>query len=94
MPAFAVHYTYDEQSDARAEHLAAHRAFLRDLLDEGILLAGGAYRDEPPGALLLFRADTAADVGDILDRDPYRHEGLVAAREIRLWSAAIGPWAG
>ena len=94
MPAFAVHYTYDEQSDARAEHLGVHRAFLGNLLDRGIMLAGGAYRDEPPGALLLFRADSAADLAAILDEDPYAHQGLIAGREIRLWSAAIGPWAG
>lgn len=93
MPAFAVHYTYDEQTEARAEHLAVHRAFLGDLLDKGIMLAGGAYRDDPPGALLLFRADSAADLAAILDDDPYAHLGLVAGRQIRLWSAALGPWA-
>ena len=62
MPVFAVHYRYVDQPAVVTEHRPAHRDFLRGLLDRGIVLAAGAYTDGPAAALLVFRADSAADV--------------------------------
>ncbi len=93
MAYFAVEYGYAEEPDRLTEHRPAHQAFLRGLLDEGTLLAAGAYTDAPAGALLLLRADSAAAVGTILDADPFREKCLITERRIRAWSAAIGPWA-
>ncbi len=93
MPFFAVHYTYADDPERVAEHRPAHRAFLQGLLDQGTLLAAGAYTDGPAAALLLFRADSTAAVEELLSGDPFRHRGLVTESRIRPWSAAIGPWA-
>ena len=56
MPVFAVQYSYVDDPELVTEHRPAHRDFLRDLLDQGIVLAAGAYTDGPAGALLVFRA--------------------------------------
>ncbi len=94
MPYFAVQYSYADEPEKVTQHRPAHRSFLRGLLDEGTLLAAGAYTDDPAGALLLLRADSADAVGAILDADPFRAQDLITHRTIRAWSAAIGPWAG
>jgi len=94
MAVFAVEYRYADQPAAVTEHRPAHRAFLQNLLTKGFVLAAGAYIDQPAGALLVLRGDSAEDVATILDDDPFAHLGLITNRQIRPWSAAIGPWSG
>ncbi len=95
MAVFAVQYTYHPNQGAdRDLYRPAHRGYLRELLNDGIVLASGAYPDEEnPGALLIFRADTAGEVADRLRIDPFMVQGLVANADIREWSVAMGPWA-
>lgn len=93
MPYFAVQYTYADAPDEIHAHRPDHRAFLRELLGDGILLAAGAYTDEPPGALLLFESDSAEAIQSILQGDPFAQNALITEHTIRAWSAAIGPWA-
>ena len=94
MPAFAVTYEYDERSADRDRVRPDHRAFLRRLHDEGVLLAPGPLSgDAGPGALLLLRAHDAAAALDVLDADPFHRAGLVAQRSVRGWDPVIGPWA-
>lgn len=94
MAAFAVFYTYDDRSADRDTHRPAHRAFLGDLLESGVVLAAGAYSDAgAPGALLLLRAESEAEVTAVLAQDPFVLAGLVPGVEIREWSAGVGPWA-
>ena len=94
MPVFAVQYSYVDNPDVVTEHRPAHRDFLRDLLDRGIVLAAGAYTDGPAGALLVFRGDTEQDIADLLEADPFQQLGLVQDCQIRAWGQAMGPWAG
>ena len=94
MAVFAVLYTYDERSGDRDTHRPAHRAFLADLETAGVLLAAGAYSDEgEPGALLIVRSESPAEVTAILAKDPFVLQDLVPGVEIREWSAGFGPWA-
>ncbi len=93
MPVFAVHYRYADDPDALAEHRPAHRQFLRDLLDEGVVLAAGAYPEGPAGALLVFRAASVDDVAGHLQADPFLAHGLIDGTEVRQWTQAMGPWA-
>lgn len=90
MNLYAVEYKYVDDVEAIAQHRPAHRAFLRDLLPTS-LLAAGAYPDSAePAALLLVRADSVAEVEAVLDADPFRLEGLISERLIKLWNPAIG----
>ena len=94
MPVFAVQYQYVDDAATVTEHRPAHRDFLRDLLDRGIVLAAGAYTGGPAGALLVFRGDTEQDIAALLEADPFQQLGLVQDRQIRAWGQAMGPWAG
>ncbi|MET0863909.1 MAG: YciI family protein [Nakamurella sp.] len=94
MPVFAVHYRYVDQPDVVTEHRPAHRDFLRALLEQGTVLAAGAYTEGPAGALLIFRGDSAEQIAEILESDPFQQLGLVEDCQIRTWGQAMGPWAG
>jgi uncharacterized protein len=89
---FAVFYTYAEGSDdKRDEHRPAHRAFLRELHGAGKLKVSGPWGpDEAPGGMLIFEGETAAEIGELLDRDPFSEFGVVAERSIRSWELVIG----
>ncbi len=73
----------------RAEHLALAEDFHR----RGRLLLAGAFRPAD-GALLVFRADSAAEVEEFVHRDPYVRNGLVASWRIREWTVVVGGDAG
>jgi uncharacterized protein len=84
-----------EQAEKRAEVRPTHREYLRGLADQGLLLASGPYApDEPPGALLLYRADAKAAVEDAVAKDPFSTGGLVAEATITEWVPGTGPLAG
>jgi uncharacterized protein YciI len=69
----------------RAEHLALAERFHRD----GKLVLAGAF-DPPDGALLVFRADSAAEVEAFTREDPYVRNGLVRAWRVRPWTVVVG----
>jgi uncharacterized protein YciI len=91
MPVFAVHYRYLDRPDEVTTHRPAHRAFLKNLFDDGVVLAAGAY-PEGPAALLVFRADSEEQVAGLLAEDPFQQRGLVTDCQIRRWGLAMSPW--
>ena len=94
MPVFAVHYSYVDDPDLVTEHRPAHREFLRALLEQGTVLAAGAYTQGPAGALLVFRGESVEEIETLLRDDPFQRLGLVQDCQIRTWGQAMGPWAG
>jgi uncharacterized protein YciI len=97
MPVFAVTYRYTdtpEQAEKRAAVRPTHRQYLRGLAEQGLLLASGPYAaSEPPGALLLYRAEGKDDVQAAVQNDPFSTEGLVAEATITEWQPGTGPLA-
>jgi uncharacterized protein YciI len=89
---FAVFYTYAEGSDdKRDEHRPVHRAFLRELHDAGKLKVCGPWGPgEVPGGMLIFEGESAAEIGELLDADPFYEVGVVAERSIKPWEIVIG----
>lgn len=69
----------------REEHLALARRFQED----GLLLLAGAFQPAD-GALLVFRAGSAAEVQAFVKADPYVKNGLVASWLIREWTVVVG----
>lgn len=69
----------------------AHRAYLRELKKQGIVVAAGPFDPRLGGALLLRIKD--ADVNAALDRirddDPFTKEGI-ANYELLAWNVGIG----
>ncbi|MEU6561000.1 YciI family protein [Nocardia nova] len=94
MPIFAVHYTYSETTAAaRDEHRPRHRAWLSDLVDQGVVLSTGPYADGS-GALILFSADDAATMETLLAEDPFAQEGLITDKRFVEWTPVMGVFAG
>jgi uncharacterized protein YciI len=68
----------------------AHLKRIRDAHDRGELMMAGAVGDPPDGALLVFRAESAAGAEEFARTDPYVTEGLVTAWRVRPWNVVIG----
>ncbi len=73
------------RSQFREAHLAHAGRFAR----EGKLLLAGAF-DPPDGALLVFRAGSAAEVESFVREDPYVRNGLVTTWRVRPWTVVVG----
>jgi uncharacterized protein YciI len=72
-------------------HLEPHRAYLRELQAEGILLAAGPLDPRNGGALLLRVPDEDVDgaLDAVRDGDPFVQEG-VAQYELLPWAVTYG----
>lgn len=70
------------------EHTAAHRAYMKQLHEEGHLVASGPFVPRTGGALLI-RAEDRAGVERLLAVDPFNTNG-VADYDIRMWAPTLG----
>ena len=72
-------------------HVDAHRAYLRGLKEQGILLVSGPFSPRNGGALLLRlpEGDLEAQLDQIRDNDPYVKTGM-AQYEMLVWEPGIG----
>lgn len=87
---FAVLYSYGP-AEEQARHRPAHRAYLGQLLEQGHLLVSGPFTDgQDEGALLVFRAESAAEVEELLHQDPMYLNGVVTGMRIRAWNPVLG----
>lgn len=89
------HYalTYEVVPDfieRRTPHREAHLQRVRHAHARGLLLLAGALGDPPDGALLVFRAESAAPAEEFARTDPYVVEGLVTAWRVRPWNVVVG----
>jgi uncharacterized protein YciI len=73
------------------KHVDAHRAYLRGLKSEGLLLASGPLEPRNGGALLLRfpDGDVNAALDQLRDGDPFVQHG-VAQYELLPWVVNIG----
>jgi uncharacterized protein YciI len=70
-------------------HQDAHRAYLRGLKDNGMLLAAGPMTPRFGGMCLLRVPDEGANLDAIRDNDPFVKNG-VAQYELIGWAPVIG----
>ena len=70
----------------RAEHLQ----MAKDSFARGELQLAGALADPADGALLIFRAESAAPVEEFARNDPYVRNGLVKKWRVRNWTVVVG----
>ncbi|MEY4435041.1 MAG: hypothetical protein RIR16_1081 [Actinomycetota bacterium] len=91
MKTFAVTYNYGPDTDLRMQIRDSHRAWLRELFAEQILLASGPMVDLD-SALLIFRKESFDSLAKLLDQDPFELAGVIAEREILEWNPVISPW--
>lgn len=90
MTVFAVEYVYDpELTERRDEYRPAHRQWLGELADAGVLLASGPYLDGS-GGLFAFVAADEAELNAVLGQDPFAVQSCVAGTRITAWNPVIG----
>lgn len=93
MPIFAVHYTYSDATiPGRDEHRPAHRAWLREQLDQGIVKSSGAYPDGS-GALIIIESADLQSAHSLLGADPFAKEGVVDRVHVVEWKPVMGAFA-
>ena len=94
MKHFVLFYEYpadfrDRRGPFRGAHLeAANASVARDELQ-----LGGAFSDDPPQGMLLFKGETAAVAEDFAKNDPYVKNGVVLSWRVREWTTVVGPLA-
>ncbi|WP_077489166.1 YciI family protein [Sinomonas mesophila] len=90
MTVFAVEYRYATGVPDRLDEVRpAHRAWLRERAEEGLLLASGPY-EGGASALLIFRAEDRAALDALLAKDPFAQAGLIAETGATVWNPIIG----
>ncbi|MBB6334708.1 YciI family protein [Schaalia hyovaginalis] len=90
MAYFAVFYEYDPSKSELADEIRPrHRAFLADLKERGANVASGPLSGDGPNALLIFEADSAQTVEELLDEDPFKVCGVVTGRSVHPWNPVI-----
>jgi uncharacterized protein YciI len=92
MKHFALIYDVVENfADRRLPVREVHLVHLHEAHASGLLQFSGPLGDPPDGALLILRADSAAQVEAFARADPYVIHGLVTAWRVRPWNILIAP---
>ncbi|AXB46443.1 YciI family protein [Amycolatopsis albispora] len=82
-----IRYVQEKYAEVRP----AHRAFLAELADQGVVAIGGPLTDGT-GGITLYQAEDEEALRKIIDQDPYFLEGAVAERTVRGFEPKIGAW--
>lgn len=93
MPFYVVEYRYvDELKNLVEDFRPAHRTYLRQLEGEGKLVASGFLTDNAAfnGAMLILKAESAREVLDMGEKDPFYTNGLIDDIRIRQWVPTLG----
>lgn len=89
MTLFAVELLFDSDRDKRLAVRPAHREYLGQLTERGVLRLSGPWADET-GALLIYAVADRAELQAVLDADPYAPAGVVAETTIHEWLPISG----
>ncbi|MGB3414622.1 MAG: YciI family protein [Microbacteriaceae bacterium] len=93
MAVYAVQYHYQENSDAQKdEYRPSHREWLSGQFEAGRLLASGPFVGVS-GALLIWKANSADELRELLAHDPFSVQNLIAQTDVTEWTNFFGPWA-
>lgn len=88
MPIYAITIEYTKPMPEVEAATPGHRAYLKQLFDEGRIVASGPFVPRTGGMLLLRAADRAA-VDAVIAADPFRLQD-VARYDVREWSPTFG----
>jgi uncharacterized protein YciI len=94
---FVVTLTYTAPLERLDACLAAHRAWLQDLVARGVVLMAGPHKPREGGFIIAAAADHA-ELEALLRDDPFAQEGLAtyAITEFvaGVTADALAPWRG
>ncbi|MBK8207676.1 MAG: GTP cyclohydrolase [Planctomycetes bacterium] len=88
MPIYVITIEYTKPMPEVEAATPGHRAYLKQLFDEGRIVASGPFVPRT-GGMLLFRAANAAEVAVVIEADPFQRLG-VARYDVREWSPTFG----
>ncbi len=91
MKHFLLFYDYPADfRDRRAPHRAMHIAYANASAARDELQLGGAFADDPPAGMLLFKAESAETAEAFARADPYVINGVVSVWRVREWTTVVG----
>ena len=91
MNTIAVYYRYDAgKPDTLAAERPTHRDYLRQLFDEGTLLASGPLGSD--SALIILDMESPEAALELLENDPFYKVGVIKERSALVWNAIYSPW--
>ena len=91
MAIYAVTYKYIDDPELINQIRPSHRVWLKELLDQDILLVSGPMVNRA-ASLLVFRSDSVEALSSLLDNDPLEVAGVIEERIIEEWNTVFGPW--
>ncbi len=91
MKHFVLFYDYPADFRARrAPYRAAHIAHANASVARDELQLGGAFADDPPQGMLLFKAEGVHVAEAFARADPYVANSVVNEWRVREWVTAVG----
>lgn len=75
--------------ERRKPYREAHLNHFYELRDAGRVVIAGPWADPYDGALVVFRAESRAEVEEIIQDDPYYKANLWPEISIREWNVVI-----
>lgn len=91
MKHFVLFYEYPADfRERRASHRPAHLAHCQASIARDELQLGGAFADDPPQGMLLFKAESPQTAEDFARADPYVRGGVVNSWRAREWTTVVG----
>ena len=88
---FLLFYDYVENViEQRAPYREAHLALVREYVDRGELVLGGAFANPTDGAAIVFKVEEQAKIEEFVAKDPYVVNSLVTGWRVREWTVVVG----
>jgi uncharacterized protein YciI len=90
MKYFIVTYIHTDVEGWK-KHLAAHVAYLEKLIKDGKLRVSGPFVGTPEkSAMLILSVRNSQEALELIEKDPYSIEGLVAESTFTEWNPIFG----
>ncbi|MBI5402873.1 MAG: hypothetical protein HY959_05705 [Ignavibacteriae bacterium] len=90
MKHFIVEITYKVTFEELQGTLAAHRSFLDEGYEKGLLLMSGPQNPKV-GGMVVARAETLEEIQEYFSRDPYQKGGFASYRFIEFTPVKNNP---
>ena len=92
MAYFVLRYdtVVDDYVNRRAPFRTEHLRLLREAHARGEVVMAGAVGQNPDGAIIIFRAETAAPAEYFATHDPYVTNGLIVSWRVQPWNVVVG----
>ena len=80
----------DDYVNRRTPFRPEHLRLLREGHARGEVVMGGAVGDQPDGAIIVFRCESADTAEQFAKSDPYVLNGLVRTWRVQPWNVVVG----